>query len=56
MVVGGLPVRRRPWIKNQRTAARLAVVTIAVGLALAYDAWEGRGRRMPKALSVFLPN
>lgn len=41
---------RRPWIKDHRTAVVLGVLLFALGAAVLYDAYEGRGMKTPRIL------
>ena len=44
--------RRRPLVADPRLGAVLGLASFAVGWALLYDAYDGRGRDQPRALRV----
>lgn len=46
---------KRPFIANQDTEILVGLVLAAAGVALLWDAWEGRGARTPWFLRPFLP-
>lgn len=46
---------RKPWIPNARAAATIGVVGFVVSCLILYDAYERRGGRMPRWISVFTP-
>lgn len=46
---------RRPWIANARTAAILGVGLFVVSCLILYDAYDRRGGKAPRWISVFTP-
>lgn len=44
---------RRPHIKSQAAAVVLGVALFVAGSWCLHDAWEGRGRELPRVLRPF---
>lgn len=46
---------RRPFVANRHHAIAIGLVLFVAGLFFLYDAYERRGRQVPRALRPFLP-
>lgn len=46
---------RRPLIRDKRAAVVAGLLVTGVGLMLLWDAWPGRGHKMPWPLSAVVP-